>query len=190
MKKKSKAGIIIAIILGIFCATLIALCVVLFINGSAGALNNKSRTDKKSDFKETEEAYDSYYYEGEGEDFEIVANEVIPETTPQEGAVDGNQSEYLCPESNQRALTASDITAFQSMPVDGLPANTTYIEMVLSEILARRGYQFDDQAIQAYFDSKTWYQEIAEKTNDMEAVLKSMDDVEIVNVILLQAYVE
>lgn len=32
MKKKSKAGIIVAIVLGVLCAAMIALCVVVFIS--------------------------------------------------------------------------------------------------------------------------------------------------------------
>ena len=183
MKKKSKAGIIVAIVLGVLCAAMIALCVVMFVNGSAGKLSQKSRTDKKSDFKETEEAYGDDEYEGTGEDFEIVINQVA--TTEETTATD-----YLCAESNQRELTEEDVTALQSQIVEGLPADKDIIQMVINEMYARRGYQFTDQAIQDYFNSKTWYQEVAEKTDDVNAVFESMTDVEKANVEFLQTYVQ
>ena len=62
--------------------------------------------------------------------------------------------------------------------------------MVINEMYAKKGYQFTDTAIQDYFNSKTWYQGIAEKTDDMDAIFNGMSDIEKANVEFLQTYVQ
>lgn len=193
MKKKNKAGIIAAVVvLGVLCVAMIAGCIFLGINGSTGKLSQKSSTAKKSDFEETEETYTDNEYYGDGKDFEVVINEAAPEETPEEGAEEGQEagSDYLCAESNQRELTEEDVTALQSQTVEGLPADKGIIQMVINEMYARRGYQFGDEAIQAYFDSKAWYQEITDRTDDMDAILADMSEIEKTNIDFLSTYVQ
>ena len=193
MKKKNKAGIIAAVVvLGVLCVAMIAGCIFLAINGSTGKLSQKSSTAKKSDFEETEETYTDNEYYGDGKDFEVVINEAAPEETPEEGAEEGQEagSDYLCAESNQRELTEEDVTALQSQTVEGLPADKGIIQMVINEMYARRGYQFGDEAIQAYFDSKAWYQEITDRTDDMDAILADMSEIEKTNIDFLSTYVQ
>lgn len=192
MEKKNKAGIVVAaIVLGILCVAMIAGCIMLCINGSAGKLSQKSSNAKKSDFEETEETYGDGEYTGTGEDFEIVLAESVPEEeqdTPeeeQEGSAD-----YLCEESDQRELTEDDVTALQNLTVEGLPEGKSIIQMVINEMYARKGYQFGDEAIQAYFDSKAWYQEITDRTDDMDAILEGMSEVEKTNIDFLSTYVQ
>ncbi len=186
MKKKSKTSIIVAVILGVLCAAMIALCVLVFMNGFVGKLNQKAITEKKSDFKETEETGDNAEYEGNGENFEIV----VRESAQTEENNTEETADYLCPETSERELTESDVTALQSKTVEGLPEGKDIIQMVINEMYAKKGYQFTDTAIQDYFNSKTWYQEIAEKTDDMDAVFNGMSDVEKANVEFLQPYVQ
>ena len=192
MKKKNKAGIIAAVIvLGVLCVAMIAGCI-LAINGSTGKLSQKSSTAKKSDFEETEETYTDNEYYGDGKDFEVVINEAAPEETPEEGAEAGQEagSDYLCAVSNHRELREEDVTALQSQTVEGLPADKGIIQMVINEMYARRGYQFGDEAIQAYFDSKAWYQEITDRTDDMDAILADMSEIEKTNIDFLSTYVQ
>lgn len=197
MKKENKAGIVIAaVVLGILCVAMIAGCIMLGINGSVGKLSQKSSSAKKSDFEETEESYDTAEYSGSGEDFEIVITETTAEEdapeegqdTPEEGQAES--TDYLCAESDQRELTEDDVTALQNLTVEGLPEGKDIIQMVINEMYARRGYQFGDEAIQAYFDSKEWYQEITERTDDMDAILASMSEVEKTNIDFLSTYVQ
>lgn len=192
MKKKNKAGIVVAaVVLGILCVAMIAGCIMLCINGSAGKLSQKSSNAKKSDFEETEETYGDGEYAGNGEDFEIVIAATTPEEgqdTPEEGQEES--TDYLCAESDQRELTEDDVTALQNQTVEGLPEGKSIIQMVINEMYARRGYQFGDEAIQAYFDAKAWYQEITDRTDDMDAVLASMSEVEKTNIDFLSTYVQ
>lgn len=192
MKKKNKAGIVVAaVVLGILCVAMIAGCIMLCINGSAGKLSQKSSNAKKSDFEETEETYGDGEYAGSGEDFEIVITATTPEEgqdTPEEGQEES--TDYLCAESDQRELTEDDVTALQNQTVEGLPEGKSIIQMVINEMYARRGYQFGDEAIQAYFDAKAWYQEITDRTDDMDAVLASMSEVEKTNIDFLSTYVQ
>lgn len=187
MKKKNKAGIVAAIVLGVLCAAMIALCVVVYLGGSAGKLSQKARTDKKSDFKETEDVGALDEYSGTGEDFEIVVTPGAPEAENGEAEQEAG-SDYLCPESDQRELTEADVTTLQGNTVTGLPADKSIVQMVINEMYAKKGYQFEEQAVQEYFNSKTWYQEIVTKTDDMDAVFASMTDVEKANVEFLQTY--
>ena len=186
MKKKSKTGIIVAIILGILCAAMIALCVLVFVNGSVGKLTQKARTDQKSNFKETEATSGDDEYDGTGKDFEVVVNE----TAPAEENNGEETTDYICPESSERELTEEDVTALQSKTVANLPEGKDIIQMVINEMYAKKGYQFTDTAIQDYFNSKTWYQGIAEKTDDMDAIFNGMSDIEKANVEFLQTYVQ
>lgn len=189
MKKKNKAGIVVAaVVLGALCVAMIAGCIFLGISGLAGKLSHKSSTAKKSDFKETEQTYTDNEYYSDGKDFEVVINEAAAEETPEEGQEAG--SDYLCAESDQRELTEDDVIALQLQNVEGLPADKGIIQMVINEMYARRGYQFGDEAIQAYFDSKAWYQEITDRTDDMDAILADMSEVERTNIDFLSTYVQ
>lgn len=192
MKKERKIGIVVAaVVLGILCVAMVAGCIVLGINGSTGKLNQKSSNAKKSDFEETEETYEIKEYDGSGEDFEIVIADTAPEEGQdiQEEGQEGS-TDYLCAESDQRELTEDDVTALQNQTVEGLPEDKGIIQMVINEMYARKGYQFDDEAIQAYFDSKVWYQEITNRTDDMETVLEGMSEVEKTNIDFLSTYVQ
>ncbi len=192
MKKERKIGIVVAaVVLGILCVAMIAGCIVLCVNGSVGKLSQKSSNAKKSDFEETEETYEVEEYAGSGEDFEIV----MTDTASEEGqdipeAGQGGSADYLCAESDQRELTEDDVTALQNQTVEGIPEGKDIIQMVINEMYARKGYQFDDEAIQAYFDSKAWYQEITNRTDDMEKVLEGMSEVEKTNIDFLSTYVQ
>ena len=62
------------------------------------------------------------------------------------------------------------------------------VQMLINEIYARHGYQFSDDELTQYFNGKEWYTSIADKTNDMDEIYKSMSSVEQDNVKLLQEY--
>ena len=189
MEKKNKAEIVAAIVLGILCVGIIVVNIVLYSSGSVDKLNPTSA--KKNDFKETEETagYDDVVVKTK--DFEVV----IATDAPAEGEnpdVEGQEEnvDYICSESAEKELTEEDVTVLQGKTIEGLPEGKDVVQMVINEIYARKGYQFTDEAIQDYFNSRTWYQEIEEKTADMDAILESMTDIEKANVDFLNTYVQ
>ncbi len=191
MEKKNKAGIVAAIVLGVLCVSMIVVNIVLYSSSSVDKLNPKSKSAKKSDFKETEETagYDDAV--GTAKDFEVVITTDAPaEGENPDGEGQEENVDYICSESAEKELTEEDVTVLQGKTIEGLPEGKDVVQMVINEIYARKGYQFTDEAIQDYFNSKAWYQEIEEKTADMDAILESMTDIEKANVDFLNTYVQ
>ena len=87
----------------------------------------------------------------------------------------GNQTagEYIFPESGSRYLKAED--------VNGLDAET--LRRGRNEIFARHGRRFKDENLQAYFDSKSWYNGIYEPDDFNTDVL---NDYELKNIDFLK----
>jgi len=58
--------------------------------------------------------------------------------------------------------------------------------MIINEMYAKHGYQFQDAELTNYFNQKEWYSSISEKETDMDAIYQSMSDIEQANVTLLK----
>ncbi len=87
--------------------------------------------------------------------FSLDGEDEIPEPTPEPEKPEEEASEdaaaitdgYLIPESASRYLTAEDLAGFTS----------DQLWVARNEIYARKGRRFDNPNLQAYFDSKGWY---------------------------------
>lgn len=97
-------------------------------------------------------------------------------------------SEYLCAYSSDRLLTEEDIEELNSKSYRNLPSGKNIIQMVINEMYAKYGYQFQTGEIQAYFDGKEWYQDISVRNPDMDNIFKNMTDMEKANVEFLSAH--
>ena len=102
----------------------------------------------------------------------------------------GVTSDYLCSYSSDRLLTESDIDEYLSKDYSkyNFPKDINIIQMLINELYAKKGYEFTDQTLSAYFSAKTWYANNKNKINDMDAVLASMSDIEKKNVDFLNSY--
>jgi len=98
------------------------------------------------------------------------------------------ESGYLCDYSSKRLMTEADIKELNKGTYENLPQGKTIIQMVINEMYARYGYQFQSEEIQKYFEQKKWYQDIAVKNTDMNNILKNMTETEKKNVEFLSAY--
>ena len=76
-----------------------------------------------------------------------------------------------------------------SKTYENLPQGKGIIQMVVNEMYARYGYQFQNEEIQSYFDQKEWYQKITVRSADMDDVIKSMTETERENVEFLSEYI-
>lgn len=95
---------------------------------------------------------------------------------------------YLCAYTSERLLTEEDIEELNSQPYGDLPSGKNIIQMVINEMYARYGYQFQTSEIQSYFDGKEWYQKISARNPDMDDIFKSMTETEKANVEFLSAH--
>lgn len=106
-----------------------------------------------------------------------------------DGKEEGTEdNEYLCSYSSDRLLTEDDIEELNNKPYGNLPSGKSIIQMVINEMYARYGYQFQTQEIQDYFDGKEWYQDISVRNPDMDNIFKNMTDMEKANVEFLSAH--
>jgi hypothetical protein len=86
----------------------------------------------------------------------------------------GIESEYIIDGSDSRYLTDSDL--------DGLDADQ--LRLARNEIYARHGRRFNDEELQAYFDSKSWYSGTINPDDFTESML---NDYEIQNANLIKS---
>lgn len=130
-----------------------------------GVADAEPQTDgkKEDNTKEDQKKADAKKKDGEEEDAE-------------------ENQEYLCSYSSDRLLTEEDIEEFNSKSYGNLPSGKSIIQMVINEMYARYGYQFQTQEIQDYFDGKEWYQNISARNPDMDNIFKNMTDMEKANI--------
>lgn len=112
--------------------------------------------------------------------------EDVKKKEEEEDAEEGN--EYLCVYSSDRLLTEEDIEEYNSKSYGNLPSGKSIIQMLINEMYARHGYQFQTQEIQDYFDEKEWYQDISVRNPDMDNIFKNMTELEKANVEFLSAH--
>lgn len=140
--------------------------------------------------KEPEDDYQEEEYETELESFEAAgtAGKAVRKGDKKDAKEKEADTEYLCSYSSERILTEEDITSLNAGTYQGLPNGKGIIQMVINEIYARHGYQFETPEVQQYFEQKEWYQNIRTRNADMDAVLRGMSQIERSNVEFLSAH--
>ncbi|MCD8105275.1 MAG: YARHG domain-containing protein [Lachnospiraceae bacterium] len=82
---------------------------------------------------------------------------------------DGDDDEYILPQSSTTYLTASDLA--------GMTADE--LQMAINEIYARHHRRFNTASIQAYFDSRSWYSGTIEADDFDVSVLSQIENANI-----------
>ena len=90
----------------------------------------------------------------------------IQEQTQAQAQAQADSSEYILPESSERALTDADV---QGMSYDDL-------QMAINEIYARHGRIFGTESIQQYFEGKSWYQGTTDADHFSDSVFSSVEN--------------
>ena len=108
----------------------------------------------------------------------------------QEKEAGAETGEYLCSYSSERQMTEADVSELRSGTYEDLPEGKNIIRMVINELYAKYGYQFNNEEIQKYFEQKQWYQDITVRNKDMDSIFKGMTDIEKSNVEFLSAFGE
>ena len=182
-KKKQKPGeLIIAVILAV--GIMLSIAFVLFMNISYGAEKLESDSKVEKTVKEnSEEVEPGKMISSDIGSFSVGREEVVSSSIQ---PADSSSGEYLCAFSSEREITADDVNILLNGAYEGLPVEKSIIQMVINEMYARYGYQFTSVEIQNYFNNKTWYQNIAIGTTDMDSIYNSMTDIEKKNIEFLK----
>ncbi len=137
-------------------------------------------------------------YSKELESFQISAAKTVADGEVKEEGQAGEAEEkkeseeeggYLCGYTSERLVTEEDVEELNSKSYENLPQGKGVIQMVVNEMYARYGYQFQNEEIQIYFDQKEWYQNIKVRNTNMDDVIKNMAKTERENVEFLSAYI-
>jgi len=84
---------------------------------------------------------------------------------PEEETTAEATNEYILYESNTRAITDAEVSALTS----------DQLRIALNEIYARHGRRFKDAELQAWFDSKSWYNGTVAPQNFSDSVLSQIE---------------
>lgn len=186
--KNNRRGITAVVIAGVLLVLCLTLNVVIWVQNNAERLNQSQKqqiaeTEISEEVLEEENTVTAYEVSGKIENFSIdrTSNTVGTATTENTG-----DSEYLCQESIVRVLNDQDVANLKSGDYENLPAGKDIIQMVINEIYARNGYQFENEELQEYFESKSWYEVRDIDATDMETIYNAMSDIDKANVDFLR----
>lgn len=79
--------------------------------------------------------------------------------------IGSGSTEYILPDSSTQRLTANDLAGLTQQE----------LRLARNEIYARHGRKFQDSEMQAYFDSKAWYQGTVEASDFSEDMLSQIE---------------
>lgn len=205
MKKESPLKVAAVIILAVVIAIMLVLIVLFKVWSGNGGL---SKDKMKAHLTEVKKVEDKVSYERPDGNYTGKAIDkdsfIVSESSATDDSSKNNKSsdkkskskkntsdsDYLCSYSATRLLTDEDIEELKSTQYDDLPDGKDIIQMVINEMYARHGYEFNNEDIQAYFDSKEWYKDIEKRNDNMDDIYKNMSDIERKNVDFISEYKE
>lgn len=143
--------------------------------------------------EEIYEEYDEDFYEEKNQEMNLKGFSVggsEKSSKKDKKAREENTGDYLCSYSSERILTEEDIEELEKEDYGDLPEDKTLIRMIINEMYARYGFEFQNEQIRDYFNQRDWYKNMTERESDMNLIYKNMSDVEKANVEFLTALEE
>ena len=110
---------------------------------------------------------------------------------PSENSKNFTVSGYLCPYSSERLMTRDEIVSYKNTDYSSynFPGGRSIIQMLINEIFARHGYNFEDADLANYFYNNSLYSNVVIRHDlDMDGVFKTMSSIEQDNLRLLMEY--
>lgn len=143
---------ILAIVIGVLAFIVVVLVCVMFLG----------KSDKKED--EAPQGYEEAMADVEDEPEEP---EPVEEPVQEESVAEPEEpvSQYFLPESDSRYLTMEELDGFTAADC----------RIARNELYARHGRRFDDENLQAHFDSCEWYQGTIAPSDFDESVLNEYE---------------
>lgn len=145
---------------------ILVVCILCMI---AGAFYYNSTHDSPAEQAITDYMNGTAWANGDQKDNE----EAVPEHSD---SVSASGTCYLLPDSASRYLEAGEICGYSH----------DEIQMMINEIYARHGREFQSQNNRAYFEGMDWYQPVPGKTDD--EIVREFNEYERANVDLLSEY--
>lgn len=187
MQEKTKENKVLLIVLAVIIVVLLAGSIAVGIFGGE-SMKKVEATVPKKDIKAAKEAAE---LPDEGEvqtvaiDKDITVNAgssdvqaLQNDTQAAQGTQTANVGDYIFPNSDSVLLTDSEVSGLSK----------DQLRLGRNEILARHGRRFNDQTLQQYFDSKSWYSGTI-SPEEFDANLDSrLNDVERANIEIIKKY--
>lgn len=189
MQEKTKGSKVPVVILAVVIVVLLVASIAIGIFGG-GSMKKVEAAIPKKDIKAAKEAAE-LPDEGEvqtisiDQDITVSAggaatgtDDKTAESTTQDSQTAANTDEYIFPNSDSVLLTDAEVSTLSK----------DQLRIGRNEILARHGRRFNDQTLQQYFDSKSWYNGTIDP-NEFDANLDSrLNDVERANIEMIKKY--
>ena len=150
LKPSKKINPIIHIILGVLIVTVVAGIVTMLFTTRVSY--KEQELDTKAESAEAEETFEIKSPNIQKVDLSIVSTRVSGPTVEAEQDDEQIEGDYIFADSNERFLTEEEVYALTKEEM----------RIARNEIYARLGRKFTDEALQEYFDSKSWYTPIYE----------------------------
>ena len=190
MQEQTKENKLPVVLLTVIIVVLLVGSIVIGIFGGGG--KKVETAVSKKDIKAAREAAE-LSDEGEGQtiaiDKDIIVNaggtgsadeksEMQDSQTTEDSQTVQNTEDYIFPNSSSVLLTDAEVSGISK----------DQLRIGRNEILARHGRRFNDQALQQYFDSKSWYNGTI-SPDELDANLDSrLNDVERANIEIIKKY--
>ena len=163
------------IVAGLAAAILLVLIVIL-VTVFGSKRDASQGIAEESQIEETAEEADISDDVDADESAEVVESEEMEEETESDDYLSSDEeSEYILPYSNSKYLTINDLYGFDA----------DKCRLARNELYARYGRIFDDEYLQTYFESKSWYRGTIPADRWQESIL---NDYELYNRDLIVQY--
>lgn len=157
----------------------VLLVLLIFIVGIVLAvLNRKSNKETDIDINSgdasTEESYDLYFDDGEGDNVDdgyLYGDEGYTDAEYSDAEYD--DSEYNDGETSEYVLCDSDIRVIDVSELEILTQEE--VKIARNELYARHGRRFQDEELQSYFDDCSWYEGIIEPEDFTDDMLNDIE---------------
>lgn len=191
-QKGKSAKIVSIVILGIILAVLLVIIVFVMISQNTGSLSEdkmQENAELAEKFQQEGKEYvtESEFYTKKLEKFDVNKGSGKNNSGDESAEPD---NDYLCSYSSERLITEEDIEKFKKGKYKNLPEGKDIIQMIINEMYAKYGYEFQSEEIQEYFENKEWYKEVNSYNSNMDDIFSEMTEIEKENVKFLSAHKE
>lgn len=191
-QKGKSAKIVSIVILGIILALLLVIIVLVMTSQNTGSLSEDKMQEnaelaEKFQQEGKENVTESEFYTKKLEKFDVNKGSGKNNSGDESAEPD---NDYLCSYSSERLITEEDIEKFKKGKYKNLPEGKDIIQMIINEMYAKYGYEFQSEEIQEYFENKEWYKEVNSYNSNMDDIFSEMTEIEKENVKFLSAHKE
>ena len=152
--------------------------------------NGMIQENDNDGYKEQESVGDHESFHDEAQDVseaEDVKQDIVVYNSPEEEMLNNPLfTDYICPFSATKLMTQEDFELVAQYRMEYVPEGKTLQQMIINEMYAVYGYQFQTDLMIEYFEGKSWYNSIEKREQDMNKIYDNMSEVEHKNIDFLR----